>query len=418
MRLNLRTIVNVLVVLAVGLSAMVWAVVGLADFRLFGDDRVTIQAVVARAAGALPGAEVTYLGQPVGRVDSSEFVDDGILVTMQVDLPDRVASELRADVRQKSALGEPYVDLGPADASGGAPAEGEVAPLAAGEREVPAAEADGTRIPLERTSVPAELGALLSDADALLGDLNPESLGDFIDGAAAIVGNEDDLRSILRSGAVISETIRNRDAEIDSLLGNAAQLTETLEAASGDVDGALSSFAELGSVLARRTDELESILRRGSTLSTEGSRLIADVRDDVDGVLAGLDTTVGELAARPGKVREILELTPLMIERFGLTFEGGNFWLSAGGGIPFATGYNPRLGVPVYGSGLRIDRIFAPSIAQKITIDLEQLGVPQFGVVQLLPSEQIGAAAQQPGGLSRLIDTVRADLEDGIPQGG
>src|SRR3546814_10524446 len=88
---------------------MVWAVVGLADLRLFGDDRVTIQAVVARAAGALPGAEVTYLGQPVGRVEESEFVDDGILVTMSVDLPHRVASQLRADVRQKSALGEPYV---------------------------------------------------------------------------------------------------------------------------------------------------------------------------------------------------------------------------------------------------------------------------------------------------------------------
>lgn len=418
MRLNLRTIVNVLVVLAVGLSAMVWAVVGLADLRLFDDDRVTIQAVVARAAGALPGAEVTYLGQPVGRVDDSEFVDDGILVTMRVDLPDRVAAQLRADVRQKSALGEPYVDLGPADARGGAPSGAEVVPLAAGEHDVPAAEADGTRIPLERTSVPAELGTLLSDADALLGDLNPESLGDFIDGSAAIVGNEDDLRSILRSGVVISETIRNRGAEIDSLLGNAAQLSETLDSARGDVDGALSSFAELGSVLARRTDQLESILRKGSTLSTEGSALIGDIRDDVDGVLAGLDTTFGELAASPGKVREILELTPLMIERFGLTFEGGNFWLSAGGGIPFATGYNPRLGVPVYGSGLRIDRIFVPSIAQKITIDLEALGVPQFGVVQLLPGDKIGAAAQEPGGLSRLIDTVRVDLEDGIPQGG
>src|SRR3546814_20801371 len=66
-----------------------------------------------------------------------------------------------------------------------------------------------------------------SCADARLGDLNPESLGDFIDGSSAIVGNEDDLRSILRSGVVISETIRNREAEIDSLLGNAAQLTET-----------------------------------------------------------------------------------------------------------------------------------------------------------------------------------------------
>lgn len=414
MRLNLRTIVNVLVVLAVGASALVWAVVGLAGLRLVGDDRVTIQAVVARAAGALPGAEVTYLGQPVGRVDRSQFVDDGILVTMGVELPEQVATVLRADVRQKSALGEPYVDIGPVQgpASGGG-----VAALAA-PAQVPAQDLDGVRIPLERTSVPAELGQLLSDADALLGDLNPESLGDFIDGSAAIVGNEADLRNILRSGVTISQTIRNRDAEIDSLLANTAQLTETLDSASGDVGAALDSFAQLGSVLAGRTEELQSILEQGSRLSTEGSRLIEDIRPDVGGVLAGLDTTFGELAARPGKVREILELTPLMVERFGLTFEGGNFWLSAGGGIPFASGYNPRLGVPVYGTGLRIDQIFVPSIAQKITVDLEQLGVPQFGLIQLLPNDHIGAAAQEPGGLARLIDSARADLGDGIPQGG
>ena len=409
MRLDLRTVVNVLVVCAVGASALVWAVVGLADLRLFGDDRVTVQAVVSRAAGALPGAEVTYLGQPVGRIDRSEIVDDGVLVTMEVDLPDRVAPELRADVRQKSALGEPYVDLAPAGDDGG--------PEPAAMRSVPPAEVDGLRIPLERTSVPAELGQLLSDADALLADLDPASLGDLVDGSAAIVGNEADLRSIIRSGAVISETIRNRDSEIDALLANTAQLTATLDAARGDVDGALTSFAQLGSVLAGRTEELQSILRQGSTLAGEGSQLITDVRGDVDGVLSGLDTTFGALASRPGKVREILTLTPLMIERFGLTFEGGNFWLSAGGGIPFASGYNPRLGVPVYGSGLRIDRIFAPSIAQKITIDLEQLGT-SFRTIHLLPNDQIGAAAQEPGGLSRLIDSVRADLEDGTPQGG
>jgi len=417
MRLNLRTIVNVAVVLVIGASALVWAVVGLAGLRLFGDDRVTIEAVVSRAAGALPGAEVTYLGQPVGRVDRSEFVDEGILVTMDVDLPDRVAPQLRADVRQKSALGEPYVDLGPAGVPAEDAAPGEVAALAA-PAQVEPAEVDGTRIPLARTSVPAELGALLSDTDALLGDLDPESLGDFIDGSAGIVGNEGDLRSILRSGAVISETIRGRQAEIDALLANAAQLSETLDSARGDVEGALSDFSQLGSVLAGRTAELESILRRGSALSTEGSALIDDIRPEVDGLLAGLDTTFGELAARPGKVREILELTPLMIERFGLTFEGGNFWLSAGGGIPFAPGYNPRLGIPVYGTGLRIDRIFAPSIAQEITVDLEQLGVPQFGVIQLLPNDQIGAAAQEPGGLARLIEATRVDLEDGVPQGG
>lgn len=411
MRLNLRTIVNVFVVCAIGGSAVVWAVVGLADLRIFGDDRVTIEAVVPRAAGALPGAEVTYLGQPVGNVDGSEIVDDGVLVSMEVDLPDLVAPELRADIRQKSALGEPYVDLAPVQ---GAAEDTESVAASA----VPPSEVDGMRIPPDRTSVPAELGQLLSDADSLLADLDPKSLGDLIDGSTAIVGNEADLRSILRSGAVISETIANRDAEIDALLANTAQLTETLNAARADVDGAITGFSELGSVLAGRTDELESILRRGSALSTEGSQLIQDIRGEVDGLLSGLDTTFGTLAARPGKVREILTLTPLMIERFGLTFEGSNFWLSAGGGIPFASGYNPRLGVPVYGTGLRLDRIFAPSIAQRITMDLEQLGVPTFRTIQLLPNDQIGAAAQQPGGISRLIDEVRVDLDDAVPEGG
>ena len=411
MRLNLRTIVNVLVVLAIGLSAVVWAVVGLADLRLFGDDRVTVQAVVTRAAGALPGAEVTYLGQPVGRVQRSAIVDEGVLVTMQVDLPDRVAPQLRADIRQKSALGEPYVDLAPADAHRHGSAARALPP-------VPPADIDGVRIPLERTSVPAGLGQLLSDAEGLLVDLDPESLGDLIDGSAAIVGNEADLRSILRSGAVISETVRNRDAEIDSLLANTAQLTETLDGSRGDIDRALTSFSQLGSVLASRSAELESILRRGSELSTEGAQLIADVRGDVDGVLSGLDTTFGTLAARPGKVREILTLTPLMIERFGRTFEGGNFWLSAGGGIPFASGYNPRLGVPVYGTGLRLDRIFVPTIAQKITVDLGQLGIPSFRAIHILPNDRIGAASQQPGGLASLIGSVQAELDDGIPQGG
>jgi phospholipid/cholesterol/gamma-HCH transport system substrate-binding protein len=413
MRLNTRTVINVLVVLAVGASALVWAVVGLAGLRLFGDDRVTVQAVVSRAAGALPGAEVTYLGRSVGTVDRSEFVEEGILVTMDVELPDQVAPVLRADVRQKSALGEPYVDLAPAQADPDAPA-GEVAALASSPRQVPAQEQDGARIPLERTSVPAELGQLLSDADALLGDLNPEALGDFIDGSAAIVGNEENLRRILRSGAVVAETIRGRSAEIDSLVGNAAQLSETLDASRGDVAGALDGFSELATVLAGRTEELESILERGSTLATDGSRLIADTRPAVDGVLSGLDATFETLADRPTKVREILTLTPLMIDRFGKTFEGGYFWLGAAH-VPFVPG-TPRLGVPVTGKGLRIDRIFAPSVAQKITLDLEAIGMPQYGVVQLLPSEQIGAAAQEPGGLSRLIDATRVDLEDEAPE--
>ena len=107
-----------------------------------------------------------------------------------------------------------------------------------------------------------------------------------------------------------------------------------------------------------------------------------------------------------------------MIDRFGRTFEGGNFWLSAGGGVPFASAYNPRLGIPVYGTGLRIDRIYTPTIAQRIEVDLAEAGAPDFGFIQLLPDRQIGPAAQEPGGLAGLIDAVGEQLRSGEPAGG
>jgi hypothetical protein len=88
-----------------------------------------------------------------------------------------------------------------------------------------------------------------------------------------------------------------------------------------------------------------------------------------------------------------------MISRFGYTFEGGNFWLSAGGGTVFFPGYQPRYGVPVYGSGLRIDRIIAPTLAQRITVDLG--GSPVAGIIQLLGPEDSAAAASDPGGDDR-----------------
>lgn len=406
MRLNFRTVLNVAIVGLLGGAALIWAIVGLAKINLFGPDPATVRAMLPTAAGALPGAEVTYLGQPIGTVSSSQIMPDGVLVTMSVDFPDDVASSLRADVRQKSALGEPYVDLGPSDI-------GSVVPTASRNSH------DQTTIPLERTSVPAGLGQLLTDADALLADVDPDSLGAVVDGAAAaLVGNEDAIGSILRNAAIIADTIADRDAELDSILRNTAKLTQTLDASSADVAASFDSFSRLSTVLAERTEELESILRGGSELATEGDLLLADIEDDIDGVLAGLDTTFSTLADRPGKVAEILELTPLMIDRFGRTFEGGNFWLSAGGGIPFASAYNPRLGIPVYGTGLRLDRIFTPTIAQRIEADLGELGVPDFGAIQLLPSNQIGTAAQEPGGLQGLIDAVTEDLRTGSPRGG
>lgn len=388
MRLTSRQIVNVLLVTVVGFVAVSWAVVGLAEIDLFAKP-TRIIVIAPAAAGALPGAEVTYLGVPVGDVTSSDLVPDGVRIELEVTPAGPMAEVLRADIRQKSALGEPYVDLSPASPS------------------TPVGNPDGSTIPLDRVTVPRPLDTLLGSADRLLSQVDPTQLDRFLDGASGIIGHEAELQSLLAAAAEISEVLAARRTELGTLTANAAQLVSTLDEHSAALDRGIVGFDRLGAVLAAHTDELASILASGADLGESASGFLADIRPDLRDVLRGLDVTLSNLADRPGRVRETIALTPLMITRFGLTFEGGNFWLSAGGGTVFFPGFQPRFGVPIYGSGLRIDRIVAPTLAQRITIDLG--GTAPAGIIQLLGPEDSAAAVSDP---VQLLAIQQREAED------
>lgn len=389
MRLTIRQIANVSLICALAVVALSWAVIGLARIRPF-EERSTIWLTAPAASGALPGAEVTYLGIGVGRVVSTELQGDVVLVELDVDADRPMASELRASIRQKSALGEPYVDLAPATAD-----------AAAGD------DLDGASIPIERVDVPTPLNGLLEDADQLLADVDPADLVTIVDGLSGFVGNEAAFRQLLASSADISETLASRQVELQSLLSSSATLATTLDQRRVDLAAGIVGFDRLGSTLAARTVELERILATGSDLGATGAALVNDIRTDLDGVLSGLDTVTRELAERPVQVAEIAQLTPLMITRFGLTFDGSNFWLSAGGATAFFPGLQPRYGVPIYGQGLRIDRIVAPTIAQQVLVDLG--GQQPAAAYQLLGPDDSAAAASSPAALIATQEREAAD---------
>jgi phospholipid/cholesterol/gamma-HCH transport system substrate-binding protein len=376
-RLGLRQLVNALLIGAIGLVAMIWSVAGLARFRPF-DDPATVVVHVARSGGALSGSEVTYLGVPVGTVKSARLAEDAVVLRLAVEPKGPMASELRADVRTKSALGEPYVDLSPARAG------------------LPTGDPDGSVVPLERTTVPRPLASLLERADALLKDMRPDDVRAVIDGASGVVGHENDLRDLIASGADVAEVTARRRAELGQLIGDGAALAAALDTHRDELGAAISGYARLGDVLAGRKGDLESILDQGGRFGTEGSDLLARARPDLDGVLAGLEVTFGNLARRPGKLSEIVDLVPTMVDRFGRTFEGGYFWLSAGGATPFVPGYQPRYGVPIYGKGFNIDRIFVPSIAQRIDVELG--GQQPAGYYSILSPEDAELATSGPAG--------------------
>ena len=138
MKFTRRHLINLILVGVVGVVAIAWAAVGLAGIRF--DKPKTITVRLAQTGGALPGAEVTYLGVPIGKVGSAHLTPDAIELKLTVRPKGPMAKELRADVRQKSSLGEPFVNLAPAN------------PPQSGPQLAAASDPDKTVIPLERTS--------------------------------------------------------------------------------------------------------------------------------------------------------------------------------------------------------------------------------------------------------------------------
>ncbi|MEY2478637.1 MAG: phospholipid/cholesterol/gamma-HCH transport system substrate-binding protein [Actinomycetota bacterium] len=392
MKLTFRQIANLVLVGVVSIVAMAWAAVGLAGVKF--DDPKTMRVQLAQSGGALSGAEVTYLGVPIGKVSATRLTDDAVELKLTIRPKGAMAETLRADVRQKSSLGEPYVDLGPAD------------PHAA-----KTADPDGALVPADRTSTPRPLYELLGQADKVLGKIEPADLGKVADGLSGMVGHEQDLKVLLSSWADVGEVMARRRAELGGLLADSAKLTAALDAARADMAGAISGYARVGEVLDRHTADLERILTEGARLGTEGSDLLAGSAHDIEGTLAGLDTTFHNLAIRPTKMQETIYWMPRFAERIGWTLEGDTMNIGLGGAFPLMPGYQPRFGVPVYGEGLRLDKIYVPSLAQRIDVDFGRFQ-PQGGrTIALVSPEDARYASQSTTHLLEIIDKKQAEID-------
>ena len=392
MKLTWKQLVNLAVVGVVSVVAMAWASIGLAGVRF--DDPKSMRVQLAQSGGALAGAEVTYLGVPIGKVSSTRLTDEAVELKLTIRPKGPMAKTMRADVRQKSSLGEPYVDLGPADP-----------------HSTKTGDPDGALVPADRTSTPRPLYELLGQADKVLGNIEPSDLGKVADGLSGMVGHEQDLQVLLSSWADVGEVMARRRAELGGLLADSAKLTAALDAARADMAGAITGFARVGEVLDRHTADLERILSAGARLGTEGSDLLAGSASDIEGTLAGLDTTLHELAIRPTKMQETIYWMPRFAERIGWTLEGDTMNIGLGGAFPLMPAYQPRFGVPVYGEGLRLDKIYVPSLAQRIDVDFARY-MPQGGrTIALVSPEDAKYASQSTTNLLEIIAKKQAEID-------
>jgi len=401
-----RHLINLILVGVVGVVAIAWAAVGLAGIRF--DKPKTITVRLAQTGGALPGAEVTYLGIPIGKVGSAHLTPDAVELKLTVRPKGPMAKELRADVRQKSSLGEPFVNLAPAN------------PPQSGPQLAAASDPDKTVIPLERTSAPQPLYNLLGNLNKVVSSMNPADLSGLSQGLSGLVGHEDDIRNGLAAFAQVGEVVGQHHAELGDLLSASAQLTSALDANRDQLASAISGYAGLGRTLANHTAELEDILKKGAAFGTVGNSLLTQANADLkNGVLPGLDTTFHIMATRPTKVRESMFWVPEFMERVGYILDGTTMNIGVGNSFPLFPTYQPNMAVPIYGEGLRLDKIFLPTIAQKIELDMSppqgQQGQAPPMMLRILSPEEAAKAMQGPAQTAQVQQQEQQKIQNQPP---
>ncbi len=265
--------------------------------RLVRDDAYTVVAHFSDSGGTFAGGEVSYRGVRVGTVDKLVLTDDGVDVYLDVDNKwDKIPTETRALVGNRSAVGEQFVELQPQADEG------------------PYLE-NNSEIPMSMTEIPIATDTLLTHLSNTVSSVDLRSLRTSVNElGTAFGGTGEDLQQIIDSG---NSFIKEADANFDIT-------TRLIREGNIVLDGQLASetglrtFArdleKFSTTLAGADPDLRALIDVGSGAANQLRGFIEDNRIEFASLLNNLITT-GEIVVKrlPG-IQQVFVLYPYVVE--------------------------------------------------------------------------------------------------------
>lgn len=259
-----------------------------------GFQRYEVDVEFRQAAGLYEGAEVTYLGHPVGKVKAMKVKGDRLVATLNLTTDTDIPADVSAEIHSRSAVGEQYVGLVPADGNGDD------------------LLADGDLIPMDRTSAPVEIGPVLDNVYALVESLDEKQLSILLrETSRGLDGRTGDLQTILDAG---SELISLADANYEqtaALIRGTGPLLDTINGRSGNINRLTQNLAQVTAELRAGDDDIRALLDRGPEFATTTNDLLDDLETDLPPLLEAINTVSGVLNLYDPYLRQILSDYPL-----------------------------------------------------------------------------------------------------------
>ncbi|MFD9891130.1 MCE family protein [Amycolatopsis sp. NPDC059027] len=263
--------------------------------RLFGTRGYVVTAKLADSGGIFVNAEVAYRGVTVGRVTSMKLTDHGVDVAMDLDKGGpKIPADTRAQVSNRSAVGEQFVDLLPQHDTG---------PYLA----------DGAVIDQGRTSIPLAPDTVLSNLDKLVAGVHPDSLRTVVDETyTAFAGAGPDLQRLLDSSGSLTTAAMQYLPQTQGLLANSRTVLDTQQRQAANITEFSSGLRTIAGQLKKSDPDLRKVIDEAPQLGRQISDVLAKSGTDLGVLFANTLTTAQITSARTDAVEELLVAYPII----------------------------------------------------------------------------------------------------------
>ncbi|UBU17058.1 MlaD family protein [Nonomuraea gerenzanensis] len=334
-----RIYVNLGFFVLLGIVMTVWAFSTI--IRLDAIERpYRVSAEFVSSPGLIRGFDVAYLGVRVGKIGEVRLAPGKIVVGLDIDREIRLPKGVTAEVRRRSAIGEPYVALSP-------PPTGVTGP----------ALAPGDTIPLASTTVPLDYKKLFEGVGKLLNAVPPEDADTIVhELAVALDGRAPAIRRIVDDAHTLTGTLADNAAVLDDLSVQLTRLTHTLAGKRGQLASGISDLSTVTAVLRASRTDLNAFLDQGPGVFAQLDTAVRTSRPGFSCLLtaAGLPHQPVFSPQTERDVHHLLSIVPTALSlagditdrRGGTVYGKASFIFSVPGGPTPAEEYASALGPP------------------------------------------------------------------------
>lgn len=285
-------------------AVTVMSVVYLRVPTALGWDRTDVALEMPDTGGLYENANVSYLGNVIGRVDAVTLVPGHVVADLHFDTSADVPENVRAEIRSVSAIGEQYVEFVP-------------------QGEPQGRLADGTVIGQDRVDMPQGIGPVLDQASDLMASIDSAKMRRVVSEAFdAFNGSERDLQQFLDSAQLLLEEAENNPDVTRQLIRDAEPVLDSQLESSDAIREWTRNLADVTDQLRRNEPQISSLIQEAPDALGRATKVLNDLQPTMPVLVANL-VSIGEVGVTYNRsLEQLLVLYPALVSSLLTVIEG------------------------------------------------------------------------------------------------